>query len=533
MQYKYKTSFSSSVIKNEQSGIKNKFKESIAAFHDLSPLSSLLEKDDIDFDHSIDIIGVAFNGALVNKFNKNGDGIDMATAISIKDHFIHKPTNIEHNKKNIVGHIISSAFSDLDSNEIIENIDEETLDIVNLAFGSVLYTHTHPEFANIVKQSIDPENSLYGSVSASWELGFNDFVIALGSENLKEAEIIEDEKQIEELSKYLTSFDGDGKMDDGTIVNRLVVGDVYPLGIGFTANPAADVKGVISNEINKKKIKENDACEKIIVCRKENFTKKSSQNKKNNVIDPINKICNTMEKNDLIQDFKDLLEEKMPGHKFSQEAVANIGRVIGDAIKSKSEQYEQELSELEKQKIELNESEAQMKQDIEALKSKLEEAQANVDTLNKEIQERKNEDAFNSRMEQIENVYELSDKDKEMLAKEVSSLSLEEESFASYQEKLSVMWAHKDKEYLKSQEEAFNKKLEEEVNKRLSESNASCKTEEKETEDSEKVVEEALASTQEESEVITNNNTESAQEEPSLKERFADVFSKNNLTIKF
>ena len=46
-------------------------------------------------------MGVAFNAAVVNEFNKNGDGIDTKTAIESVQQFIHKPTfpscwNLEH-----------------------------------------------------------------------------------------------------------------------------------------------------------------------------------------------------------------------------------------------------------------------------------------------------------------------------------------------------------------------------------------------------------------------------------------------------
>ena len=70
----------------------------------------------IDFKKNIDLIGVAFNGAVANRFNKNGDGIDSETAIAIKDYFIHKPTNIEHQRDKIVGHVVGASLSSFGSN---------------------------------------------------------------------------------------------------------------------------------------------------------------------------------------------------------------------------------------------------------------------------------------------------------------------------------------------------------------------------------------------------------------------------------
>ena len=58
-----------------------------------------LMPESIDLDKNIDLLGVAFNGAVVNRFNRNGDGIDTKTALAIKDYFINKPTNMEHNRQ--------------------------------------------------------------------------------------------------------------------------------------------------------------------------------------------------------------------------------------------------------------------------------------------------------------------------------------------------------------------------------------------------------------------------------------------------
>ena len=99
--YKYITSFSSEINPIEV----HQLKESIAN-DSLDSLKSLIPED-IDFEKNIDLIGVAFNAAVINKFNKNGDGINSVTASRIKDYFINKPTNIEHQKSKIVGHVVS------------------------------------------------------------------------------------------------------------------------------------------------------------------------------------------------------------------------------------------------------------------------------------------------------------------------------------------------------------------------------------------------------------------------------------------
>ena len=245
--YKYKATFSGEIFASGKidSPELNISKASLDGLKDLLP-------DDVNLEENIDLIAVAFNAALVNKFNKNGDGISSETAVKVIDQFKHKPTNIEHNREKVVGHIVTSSFSSLESGEIISN--EEALQYkkpFNISLGSLVYKAVNKEFAKLVENSVDPESELYHKVSASWEIGFNDYVLAVGSNNLEEAEIISDPDQIEEYKHFLKAFDGDGKFKDGRSIYRLIVGDILPLGIGFTANPAAEVKGLITKNSNK------------------------------------------------------------------------------------------------------------------------------------------------------------------------------------------------------------------------------------------------------------------------------------------
>ena len=58
-------------------------------------------------------MGVAFNAAVANKFNNNGDGIETNTALAIKDYFIHKPTNIEHDSR-VVDILLMQGYLPMD-----------------------------------------------------------------------------------------------------------------------------------------------------------------------------------------------------------------------------------------------------------------------------------------------------------------------------------------------------------------------------------------------------------------------------------
>jgi len=197
--FKYRTSFENFVTASL-----NFDNNVIVSKASLESLKSLIPSS-VNLDANVDLIGAAFNAALVNRFNKNGDGIDTNTAIAFKNYFIHKPTNIEHKKQRVVGHIVNSAFSAIGSNEIIS--DEQVkgkLDPFNISLAAVVYKTVDRNFADALMESNDPESNLFQRISASWEIGFNEYMVAVGSSDLSQAEIITDKKQIEEFKEAPT-----------------------------------------------------------------------------------------------------------------------------------------------------------------------------------------------------------------------------------------------------------------------------------------------------------------------------------------
>ena len=322
MNFKYKTEFTFADIKvskfNSTDGI------SRASLQNLMPL---IPNSEINFDENIDLLGVAFNAAVINKFNKNDDGIDTRAALKIASLFKHKPTNIEHKKEKVVGHILTAGFSRLGDSQLFIPQEDE-LDPFNIALGAVVYKFVNKDFASALEDSTNLESNLYNKISTSWELGFNDYNIAVGSSNLKEAEIITNEKQIQELKGKLKSYGGSGQLDDGTKIYRLVVGDIYPLGIGFTTTPAADVKGVVVNSIQDKEISENPTAK--IFSFKNHFLVKNNSHLENSNVKPEKESMNL---ETIMSEIKDALLEK----KISQEAAANMTQTFSEAIKKKDE----------------------------------------------------------------------------------------------------------------------------------------------------------------------------------------------------
>ena len=513
--YKYSTMFSGLVlasgdVDSPELGIS---KASLEGLSELLP-------EDVNLEENVDLLAVAFNAALVNKFNKNGDGISTETAIKVIDQFKHKPTNIEHNREKVVGHIVKSSFSSLETGDIIASEDALGYEKpFNISLGSLIYRSVNKEFANLVENSVNPDSPYYHQVSASWEIGFNDFVLAIGSDRLEDAEIISDPEQIEEYKHFLKAFDGDGKFKDGREIHRLIVGEILPLGIGFTANPAAEVKGLITKKTEEEERNEEEEIEGG----EKKIKKNISQTEKNTVN---NRKHTIMENQDILNDLVSALKEKASEGKFSEEAVATVSKIIKEAILEKNDSFVQEREELTNEKEKLVKANEEQTKQAEAIQVQLNEALEKVSALEQSEAERSAIDRFDSRMSVIESEYELNDETRTVVARELKELGDAEESFAEYQGKIAVVLKNQNKQFIEEQKKAFDEKLAEAVEKRIQELNSSDASEEE-------VVEEAIEKVESEEETVANNNGESSEEELSMRDKFKNAFSEDNLTIKY
>jgi len=501
--YKYTAKFDAEVFSCDIGG------DSFLSKASLENLESLIPNG-IDFEDNIDLLGVAFNAAVVNKFNKNGDGIDSKTAIEYTKNFVHKPTNIEHDKDKIVGHIASAGWSEYGTSRVLtaEELQGYTKPF-NIALGALVYKSANSTFAEAIEKSVDPKGGMYHSISTSWEVGFSDFVLAVGSEYVEEARIISDPEEMEEMVGCLRSFGGSGKTDKGETVNRLITGKIYPLGIGYTTNPAADVKGIYMKQDQENTIVIKDKRDKNI-----------SQSEKTNVNLKKN---NSMETEKVIDELKDLLADK----KFSQEAIASMTSTFNDAIKEKDEEFRAELAKANEEKEAIAQEQEELKSSVEELKTKFEEAQLKIADYEAAEKAEKAIARFNERMDVLDHKFELEDEDKEFLAQELKSIDEAEEAFASFEQKLDVLWRHKSKEAKAEFEKQVEARIQQEVEKRIS----SPKEEALQESVASKTEEEILDGAETTEAAIANSNEEVSREEKTIKEKFSAAFDRSNVEI--
>ena len=498
----------------------------------LAELSSLLPKD-IDFEKNIDLIGVAFNAAVANMFNKNGDGIDAMTAVAIKDYFIHKPTNIEHQRQKVVGHIVGASLSSFEGSSILE-----AKDVVgeagpfNIALSAVVYRSVNSEFADLVEKSADKDSEFYQKVSASWEIGFNQYDIAVGSKHLSEARVITDEAEKDELKSCLKCYGGNGKNNEGEEVYRLIKGDIYPLGIGFTTNPAAAVKGLITDEYEENEKSEETSesyeFEKISIKDNKNIEKISQIEKHDVNSYNIHNPKHIME-NEILDKLQGVIESTASSKKLSEEAVANMTKIFHDAIVEKNKQWETEKEGLMKQKAESETAAESAKQSAEEVRAQLDTTAKELEELKARVADKEALELFHSRMEDLDETFELDDEDRAVIVDDVKSIDSTDEAFATFKQKLSVLWKQKTKSFKEEQDKALEEQIEAAVQERLTKldkSEASEKTEEE-------VVEEAIENAEVEQEAVANNNGSSTEEEISLREKFKQAFSEDSITIQY
>ena len=456
--------------------------------------------DDFNPDQNIDVLPVVFNLAKVNEFNKNGDGIDAKTAVAAVKRFINKPINIEHKKDKIVGHMINASFSDREfdfKNNDIESYANKTEPFYMNAAG-LIYKQVYPELAEAIVESSDKEEESYQSISTSWELAFKDFEVAVGSKLLQDSTIAEGAEK-EDLKQYIKGLGGKGKNPDGKPVNRLIVGQTYPLGAALTRNPAAAVKGIYTSE--------NEPEDKNI--------EKISLNTNINVkTDKLKNIFN-MDKEQFDQLITQLSKSVASAVKEGSEA-KTVSETIRDTLVEHNESWTAKM-DVER------EAKAQAEAELEEMKSSFKQTKEELDALKSEVEAKAAVDLFNDRMNFIDNDYDLNEKEMALVTAEVKELSSSEEDFNSYKEKLSVIFAHKLKKNIEAQEAEIKARIDEAVANR-EEGEEDGDPEEGEDEEAEEAPEEPLEAEGDEAEAALPNNNGNASEKLSLIEKLKESF---------
>lgn len=522
----YKTTFSSSLkVVDEEN--KNISKASLLELKNFLP--------NINLDENSDLQLFASNACVVNLANLNGDCINTEVALSIAKNFQNKPINIEHNRKEVLGHIVNYGYSSFDPNYSIGGgsypLEEKDLknyfEPFNIVVAGVLYHMNYPVEIDSIVSSSDPLSNNYLSWSLSFELAFSNYSIMLGSRDFSRATIISNEEEIENYKQYLIQEGGSGFTPDNVPVHRIIHNKdeddyIIPLGCAVTRNPAAFVKGIVvpseqlefflQDEPSINTLKKQDGAlnlnissneEKIISQNKENDVKinnnfENSQNTKDT------KMPQDQEKLVLasLEDVKSLTDENV--EKYS---VANISDLIESAIKEASDKFE---SEIQKEK----DSKIKAEKDLEDAMATLQQLQEKMDKIEAEKMEAEKQETFNNRMSLLEKSYDLSDNQKEIVANQIADL--DEKGFEDWKAQFDVLHAEK-----KTCSEKEKGKAEDKKDK--VESEKDTKVEDKDEEDK-KSLDEAKANV----DFFANTLSD---EQKGLLDKYQEAFSSKHINI--
>lgn len=466
----------------------------------IDQLKQYLPKN-INLDINKDLMGVAFDAFVVNRGNKNGHIIGTDVALSMVENFINKPFNIEHNRKVVVGVCTGYGFSEFGSSKpLTYDQIKDTKDPFNVVLSGYVWKIVNPEFAEEVLNSADPSSNKYLSVSASWELGFNEFNIAKGSKNLSEATIIEETEEIMSLKDSLKVFGGNGITEQGESLFLNLKGTVLPLGIGFTNTPAAEVAGVL---VDKKELPEN----------KENDQQNSNSSEfldfadKKSVQEENKNVKKTME----IKNIDDITEDSMKDIQAS--AVRDfISTRIADLSKEwklKIEEKENSLKDIEAKHQDLELRYAETLAALEQLK-------LDFSALQSEVKQKEVEATFQNRMASLDEEFDLTDEDRAIIAEDLQA-NASDEDFAKWFKKFSTFAAAKKKSLKVDSVQTKANENNEQV--------APAKSLAKE----ETSIEEVVSSVKQE--VVNLPNVLSPQEN-SLVDKINAAFNKNSIKIK-
>lgn len=414
----------SATIKAVVSAEKDKF----LALASLADLNRYIPN--IDSAQNVDLLGIAFNLFVANRANNNDDVSDAETSVALAKLFINKPINIEHKRDRVVGVTLSYAFTHFGTNQPMT--EEEALaskDPFNVTLGGVIWKVVSPKLAELIEDASDPASENYGKVSASWEVGFLDFVIAemgSNSKNLSDATLITDPNEIQTRKDYMKAYGGKGSKN-GKKLYRLIKGDSLPLGVGLTCSPAADVKGVATEP------EEEDETQGTQASQAEPISAENiSQTKEIVVIEERKTLGMKITK---IEDITDDL--------LKQAKASEVTEWVKEQLAAANKAYQEEKNGLESQVKASKDATDKLTGDLAKVQEDLKKATDALASLNAEKEARAKQDAFNSRMGALDEEFALTDAEREVIAADIASL--DDTAFAAYHKKLGVLLAAKKK----------------------------------------------------------------------------------------
>lgn len=520
---------------------------------ELKKLHSLMPSS-VDLKNNPDLLGIVLNAAVGGMMNRNFHAISNASLVEAAKKFLWKRVDLNHDTDKCVGVICNYGFSKFGSSELISEEEAAiSLDPVNLSLAILVWSDVVPEaFLDVLIESANPASNLFQKVSASWEILYSEYDIAVSSSLLLKDAVVYSGEDKAKFEKYLPLNKGKGfvQMKDASggsynyyvfaVLNKSESIDsniILPVGIGLVKSPAAFVEGLsivenenIMNELEEKKEiaevevevkvcpegekedekpedKSEDPKEEEKEGEEEEMNEAKCEDKaselpinlaqKEEIISIVNNnsVISNIEQDKpmVIKSIKELTDENLKSL-----AAANVLELFEVAVKEANSEYETKLTALAQAETERDGLSA----NLETVKAELSALKAELSSIRAEQDKVETQARFNSRLSEIIAEFEVTPEAKAVIAKDLAGLDASDESYTSFKTKLKALLS-------------------------IKKSDASVIVTESEKENSGDAIKVALAES--EKEEVKIPNSQDSKDKETLSAKYSRVF--NNKTI--
>lgn len=209
-----------------------------------------------DAESTPDLIAWAGPAAVLGLANRNNYAMTSEVGVAISKTYLSKPVNWAHNREINIGFVNNVGFSTFGENKLISAEEAALLPICNMVLSGVLWKVASDGLAEEVSLFDDPESPWFHEMSLSWEVGFTEFSLLVGSKNVSTSRIVSDEEGIKKYLPYLREEGGEGFDEEGNEISILITDkDAICLAVGLTTRPAAFLNGVVTGSKPEKESK--------------------------------------------------------------------------------------------------------------------------------------------------------------------------------------------------------------------------------------------------------------------------------------
>lgn len=434
---------------------------------------------DINPEINYDLLPIAVPLFNVNYFNKNDDGVDTTFALKVYKTFINKFLDLNHKRDLVVGTILSAHITEFGTDKPLTEDDvKNTKDIFNIIVGGILWKSVNEGLTECIEESNNILSENFDKIKASLEVGFTDYKLVkcpANSRALTDGIIIEDIKEIEELSKHLKAFGGTGKLKDGSRVFRLLSGEGLGLGGAITESPAAFLNAIAVPEINTDHNKENnergdtienrekllaliklrgntlfslqEALDRVGKIADEVDTKIISHLQTSNVINNKNSNNSNLRENMKITNIKDITDDLL-----KEVTASSLVDFVETELKTASEKFAKEKQEKETLAQELQKKHDDLIKTYETLNKDLEILKATLQKLEQEKIAKEKQEKFTVRMSSFEDKFELTQEELSVVGSQIRDLS--DEQYKNVETNLYILLKNKDRQVIAESKKA-------------------------------------------------------------------------------